>query len=385
MLLLTARGEPGDRIEGLSLGADDYLPKAVRAAGAGAAGRRHPAPGGRRPGAAAAARPRPLRLRHRARRADPRRGARAPDGGRDPAPAPPRPRAARPRRAPPAGRRPRRGRPRGGTSRSPACAARSRPTRRTPATCRRCGAWATCWRRTDGEPAGTPGAADPVAAGQALAAAVALGPGAADDRCCRRPDAGGRDLGLLRGALGDGDGPPVRQPGGDVEWVAQSYEDDPSPIHLAQIQHRAEQSMDLSVALQAGKRLPTEQRRSFFAALDRANAPRPVRPAGPAVLVRHHPLPRLRRHPRAASAGGAEGAGAPRPGLRGPGRRLRDVAGRGDPAAHRDRGAVHQEPGARHRAAGRGRGGVRARGGGPELPPPTARARCARRPTPSST
>ena len=27
ILILTARGEPGDRIEGLSIGADDYLPK----------------------------------------------------------------------------------------------------------------------------------------------------------------------------------------------------------------------------------------------------------------------------------------------------------------------------------------------------------------------
>ena len=57
---------------------------------------------------------------------------------------------------------------------------------------------------------------------------------------------------------------------GDIAWVAESYEDDPTPAHLARIQARAEQSMDLSVVLQDGKTLPTQHRSSIFVALDRA-------------------------------------------------------------------------------------------------------------------
>ncbi len=56
VLMLTARGEPEDRIEGLKLGADDYLAKPLRAGGAGAAHRGDPAPRRRPPGAGAAAR-----------------------------------------------------------------------------------------------------------------------------------------------------------------------------------------------------------------------------------------------------------------------------------------------------------------------------------------
>jgi two-component system osmolarity sensor histidine kinase EnvZ len=57
---------------------------------------------------------------------------------------------------------------------------------------------------------------------------------------------------------------------GDIAWVVQSYEDNPSPRTLAVVQQRAEESMDLSVALLDGKTLPTERRHSIFVALDRA-------------------------------------------------------------------------------------------------------------------
>ncbi len=57
---------------------------------------------------------------------------------------------------------------------------------------------------------------------------------------------------------------------GDIAVVARSVQDDPRPAAFARIQQQAEQSMDLSIALQEGRRLPAERRRSWFAALDRA-------------------------------------------------------------------------------------------------------------------
>ena len=56
---------------------------------------------------------------------------------------------------------------------------------------------------------------------------------------------------------------------GDIAWVARSIQDDPRPATFVRIQQQAEQSLDLSIALQEGKHLPAERRRSFFAALDR--------------------------------------------------------------------------------------------------------------------
>ncbi len=55
---------------------------------------------------------------------------------------------------------------------------------------------------------------------------------------------------------------------GDIAWVAQSYEDDPRPANFARISQRAEHSLDLSIALQDGRRLPLERRHSIFVALD---------------------------------------------------------------------------------------------------------------------
>ena len=57
---------------------------------------------------------------------------------------------------------------------------------------------------------------------------------------------------------------------GDIAWVVQSYEDNPGARSLAMVKQRAEQSMDLSVALLEGRRLPTERPHSLFVALDRA-------------------------------------------------------------------------------------------------------------------
>jgi len=57
---------------------------------------------------------------------------------------------------------------------------------------------------------------------------------------------------------------------GDVAWAVQTYQDDPSPTAVAKMAERAEDSMALSIALQKGRKLPTGQRPSIFASLDRA-------------------------------------------------------------------------------------------------------------------
>ena len=57
---------------------------------------------------------------------------------------------------------------------------------------------------------------------------------------------------------------------GDIAALTQSYEADPTPAHFARLQQQAEGFLDLSIALQPGKRLPTERRKAFFATLDRS-------------------------------------------------------------------------------------------------------------------
>lgn len=57
---------------------------------------------------------------------------------------------------------------------------------------------------------------------------------------------------------------------GDVAWVVDSYQADPSPDGLAKLSARAERSLSLSVALQDGESLPTSHRSNLFTPLDRA-------------------------------------------------------------------------------------------------------------------
>jgi two-component system osmolarity sensor histidine kinase EnvZ len=56
---------------------------------------------------------------------------------------------------------------------------------------------------------------------------------------------------------------------GDIAWVVDSYETDPSPAGFTRLTDRAQRWLNLSVALQADRTLPTG-RRAMFASLDRA-------------------------------------------------------------------------------------------------------------------
>jgi two-component system osmolarity sensor histidine kinase EnvZ len=56
---------------------------------------------------------------------------------------------------------------------------------------------------------------------------------------------------------------------GDVAFVAQAYEDDPSPAAVHRLTDRAEHSMELSVVLQPGRKIPTIRRKPVFAPFDR--------------------------------------------------------------------------------------------------------------------
>jgi two-component system osmolarity sensor histidine kinase EnvZ len=57
---------------------------------------------------------------------------------------------------------------------------------------------------------------------------------------------------------------------GDIAWVVESYQSDPSPTAFAKLSDRAERSLGLSVALQEDRTLPTTKRYSLFAPLDRS-------------------------------------------------------------------------------------------------------------------
>ncbi|WP_295705933.1 ATP-binding protein [uncultured Brevundimonas sp.] len=56
---------------------------------------------------------------------------------------------------------------------------------------------------------------------------------------------------------------------GDIAWAVQSYEDDPTPANMAVIADRAERAMQLSVAFQEDRTLPTETRRGAIGVVDR--------------------------------------------------------------------------------------------------------------------
>ncbi|WP_296818348.1 ATP-binding protein [Brevundimonas sp.] len=57
---------------------------------------------------------------------------------------------------------------------------------------------------------------------------------------------------------------------GDIAWAVESYRDNPTPENLEELAGRAEESMELSIALREGASLPTRPRPAFFAALDRS-------------------------------------------------------------------------------------------------------------------
>jgi two-component system osmolarity sensor histidine kinase EnvZ len=56
---------------------------------------------------------------------------------------------------------------------------------------------------------------------------------------------------------------------GDIAWVTQGYENDPTPAGLKRLSDRAEQSLDLSIILQPGAKLPTVRHFAPFG-IDRA-------------------------------------------------------------------------------------------------------------------
>lgn len=60
---------------------------------------------------------------------------------------------------------------------------------------------------------------------------------------------------------------------GEVAWVLEAYQNDPSPAELQRLSDRAEQSLDLSIIYQPGAQLPTVKHYALFgidAALNRA-------------------------------------------------------------------------------------------------------------------
>jgi two-component system, OmpR family, osmolarity sensor histidine kinase EnvZ len=57
---------------------------------------------------------------------------------------------------------------------------------------------------------------------------------------------------------------------GDVAWIVASYEEDPSAANLKRLADRAQQTLDLSVALQDKAELPRGKRSSLFVTIDRS-------------------------------------------------------------------------------------------------------------------
>jgi two-component system osmolarity sensor histidine kinase EnvZ len=56
---------------------------------------------------------------------------------------------------------------------------------------------------------------------------------------------------------------------GDIAWIVDDYQADPTPAAVSRLADRAERSLDLSVALQEDHPLPTSKRESLWAPLDR--------------------------------------------------------------------------------------------------------------------
>jgi len=55
---------------------------------------------------------------------------------------------------------------------------------------------------------------------------------------------------------------------GDVAWVVQAYEEDPTDANLKRLSDRAQQTLDLSIELEEGAILPKGRRPSLFVAVD---------------------------------------------------------------------------------------------------------------------
>src|ERR1700728_473126 len=57
---------------------------------------------------------------------------------------------------------------------------------------------------------------------------------------------------------------------GDVSWILQSYEADPSPGNFARLADRAQRTLELSIDFNEGGVLPHGRRPSLFVAVDRS-------------------------------------------------------------------------------------------------------------------
>jgi len=57
---------------------------------------------------------------------------------------------------------------------------------------------------------------------------------------------------------------------GDIAWATESYRENPTAENLAAIADRGQRSMQLSIALKEGERLPSEQRRGPIGVVDKA-------------------------------------------------------------------------------------------------------------------
>jgi two-component system osmolarity sensor histidine kinase EnvZ len=57
---------------------------------------------------------------------------------------------------------------------------------------------------------------------------------------------------------------------GDIAWVTKAFEEDPRPDTMRRIGDRAEKTLQLSVVLQKGQKLPTNRRYAAFPLVDRA-------------------------------------------------------------------------------------------------------------------
>ena len=121
---------------------------------------------------------------------------------------------------------------------------------------------------------------------------------------------------------------------GDIAWAVESYQEDPTPAELRPARRSGPRSpWACRSPCSRAATLPAERppllaaSRAIDRSLERALAERLDAP----VLVRHHPLPGLRRHPGAGARRGAARPRAARPRLRHPGPHLRAVAGRWRP------------------------------------------------------